>query len=257
MSLPQASWAVLLFLGVQTSLAGDVTIEIKPNKSVYYLGEPVFVTATVTNSSSAPIKLIYHNAPTVDQRMISVADLRFGTDPQKLEHWSGLRRVIYEVGPATFVSGQSATLELVMLYTSEGAFYTEEPGTYWIQGRAVQQVDRLNPYIEYLTEPIAIQVQAPPERDRETWEWLKAHKDEYGRLIQTPWDAELSPEFLAHCDRLSARSTSVYTHWLAEYLGRWWGPHGNAWKGRKFREIAKATAGLEKDRSEESEPPKP
>lgn len=255
MSFRRASCTVLLCLGVQPTLAGDVTVEIKPNKSVYLLGEPVFVTTKVTNSSSEPIKLIYHNAPTVDPRVRSVADLRFGSDPAKLEHWSDSLRPVFRVRPATFSPEQIATIELVMLYNAEHGFYAKKSGTYWIQGRAVQQLERPNPYVEYLTDPIAIEVREPPEYDRETWEWLKSHEGEYGRLVQTPRDAELSPEFLARCDRLSARSTSVYTHWLAVHLSRWWGPHGNASKARKFKEIALKTAAFANVGGKEQEAP--
>ncbi|MEK6674388.1 MAG: hypothetical protein AABZ47_01890 [Planctomycetota bacterium] len=228
---------------------GSLTVRVEPHKAVIVLGEPVLITTTVTNEGSEPMKLSHHNVPTIDQHSLSVVDLMFGADEENLEHWSDYLRPLGKTGPRTLAPDESLSFDLVMLYNRKDGFFATTPGKYWIQGRVVIAP---SPYVEILTTPIAIEVREPPRAERAVWQWLSANKDEYGRLVQVPWEAKLSEEFVQECNRICTETTSSYGEYLALFLSRWYceGPNKDAAKSQRFAEIAKVKATSEKVRTE-------
>jgi ketosteroid isomerase-like protein len=141
------------------------------------------------------------------------------------------------------------TLELVVLYRRTEGFAFKEPGQHWVSAKIVA----VNPAggnprnYDIAAEPVAITVREPAGRERATWEWLQIHKDEYGRLVQVPWEAELSEEFVNGCHELCDTSDSVYVEYLALFLSRWYGEGQgkNPAEAAKFAEIARARASSE------------
>jgi len=136
-----------------------------------------------------------------------------------------------------------------MLYNRKAGFWADAPGTYWISGRAVVVA---NPYVEILSEPVKIEVREPLEKDRSTWEWLDAHKDEYGRLVQIPWMAELPEEFVQACAQKAETSESTYEGYVALSLSRWYrdGTGKDAQQAARFARIAKRSASSDRVRAE-------
>lgn len=224
-------------------------VHVEPHKSLVVVGEPVLITAVVTNRGLEPVKLILHNAPTIALYPHSVADLQFGRDELHLKHWSDGLRKVRKTAPKVLAPGETIMIDLVMLFSREDGFFAREPGKYWVQGRIV--IDA-NSYIEILSPPVPIEVRAPSTKDQRTWRWLDARKEEYGRLVQIPWEAKLSDEFLADCARTCDTSQSPYVEYLALFLSRWYreGPQKDAQQSARFAEIAKARASSEKIRSE-------
>ncbi|MEK6674391.1 MAG: hypothetical protein AABZ47_01905 [Planctomycetota bacterium] len=105
---------------------------------------------------------------------------------------------------------------------------------------------------EFEAPPVQIEIREPPRAERAVWEWLNEHKDEYGRLVQVPWEAKLSEEFVQECDRICTQTNSLYGEYLALFLSRWYreGPNKDAQQSARFAEIAKAKATSEKVRTE-------
>jgi|GEM_PF-2065725 len=225
-----------------------VNVRVSPHKAVVTVGEPVLITATVTNEGSRPVTLIYHNAPTLMRRPPSVVELRFGTESGQLLSWSDGLRKIGKRAPKVIPPGASVMTELVMLFNRRSGFFTEDPGTYRISGRVVIVA---SPYIEILTTPITIEVRQPPRTERRTWLWLDAQREHYGRLIQVPWMAKLPDEFVTNCREFCATSDSVYVEYLALGLSRWYaeGPGRNRTEAARFAEIARTRASSERVRS--------
>ncbi|MEK6674437.1 MAG: hypothetical protein AABZ47_02145 [Planctomycetota bacterium] len=237
-----------------TALSGlawgeSLAVRVEPHKAVVIVGEPILVSAMVTNEGSGPVELIHHNGPTLAHIPFCVAALRFGDDEERLNEWSDNLRVREKMEPKLLPPGESITVDLVMLYNRKDGFFAVTPGKYWIQGRVVIAP---SPYVEILTAPIAIEVREPPRAERAVWQWLSANKDEYGRLVQVPWEAKLSEEFVQECDRICTQTTSLYDEYLAYFLSRWYreGPNKDAAKSQRFAEIAKAKATSEKVRTE-------
>lgn len=220
-----------------------LTLRLELHKTEVIVGEPVLITATAENEGSEPLELIYHNAPTL--REMSVVDLRLGTDENQMKRWSGELRPAERVQPRILRPGESVTVEMVMLFNRRNGFFAESTGTFWIAGRAVI---RAKPYIEVLTTPIKIEVREPPRADRATWAWLDAKKEEYGRLIQIPWMAKLSEEFVRECANTCDTSHSTYAEYLALSLSRWYreGPRKDVQQATRFAEIAKERASSER-----------
>jgi len=250
------NWRLTPFVGVvcfvtsAASSSGDaLNVRVEPHKSTFFVGEPVLITAVVTNPGSEPVKVFYHNAPTLAPDPPSIVDLLFGADELHVEHWSDGLRKVSKMGPKLIAPGESVTIDLVMLFSREDGFFVKVPGTYWIQGRAVIAS---SPYVEVLSPPVAIEVREPSRVDRSAWQWLDAHKEEYGRLVQTPWEAKMSDEFLEECDRLCSASQSKYVEYLALFLSRSYreGPKKDAAEAGRFADIAKTKASSEKIRSE-------
>lgn len=224
-----------------------LTVRVEPDKLEVVLGEPLFITVTAVNEGTHPMKLIHHNAPTY--RGSSVVDLRIGRDTDHMKRWDdGLRPVSRRV-PKTLQPGESVSVVLVMLYNRKAGFWADAPGTYWISGRAVVVA---NPYVEILSEPVKIEVREPLEKDRSTWEWLDAHKDEYGRLVQIPWMAELPEEFVQACAQKAETSESTYEGYVALSLSRWYrdGTGKDAQQAARFARIAKRSASSDRVRAE-------
>jgi hypothetical protein len=212
------------------------------------LGEPVLITATVTNEGSEPVKLIHHNAPTLLQSSLSVVALRLGGDEEHLKEWSDELRPRNKMEPKLLPPGESIAVDLVMLFNRKNGFFTESPGTYWISGRVATPGNR----VEVFAPPVEIEVREPSPSDRSAWEWLDAHKEEYGRLVQVPWEAKPSEEFLEESAQLCDTSSSGYVEYLALFLSRSYreGPKKDAAQAARFAEIAKARASSEKIRAE-------
>jgi hypothetical protein len=129
-----------------------------------------------------------------------------------------------------------------MLFNARDGFFTTHPGTYWLQGRI-----SANGIGDVLSPEVAIEVREPARAERSTWEWLDAHKEEYGRLVQVPWEAKLSDEFIAGCRSLCDTSDSVYVQYLALFLSRWYGegPGKDHAEAARYAEIAQARASSE------------
>jgi hypothetical protein len=106
-----------------------------------------------------------------------------------------------------------------MLFNRKTGFFATEPGTYWISARVVIVSD---PSGEIFAPPVSIEIRDPVARDRATWTWLQEHKEEYGRLVQVPWEAELSDEFVAECRQRCDEVNSTYSEYLAHFLSRWY-----------------------------------
>ncbi|MEK6674439.1 MAG: hypothetical protein AABZ47_02155 [Planctomycetota bacterium] len=229
--------------------ADMLTVEVTPHKSVVVLGEPVLISATVANTGPEPVKLIHHNAPTLVRERWSVVDLKLGQGEAQPKRWSDELRELIEASHKFLPPGEIISVDLVMLYNRENGFFATTPGKYWIQGRIVIAP---SPYVEILTTPISIEVREPPRAERVVWQWLNEHKDVYGRLVQVPWEAKLSEEFVQECDRICTETTSAYGEYLALFLSRWYreGPNKDAAKSQRFAEIAKAKASSEKVRTE-------
>jgi hypothetical protein len=224
-----------------------IRVHVEPHKSVVILGEPVLVTATVVNAGSEPVKLIHHHAPTLLRSELSVVALRFGADEEHFKEWSDRLRPLVETGPRTLAPGESVTVDLVMLFNSRDGFFATEPGRYRVQGRIY-----VHDIGEILSPPVEIEVREPTPADRPTWEWLNTNKEEYGRMVQIPWEAKLSNEFVRGCGRRCESSQSTYAVFLARFLSQSYkyGPKKNFKEARRFAEIAKARASSDKTRGE-------
>jgi hypothetical protein len=245
------NWRLIPFVGVVclVALAASASddaldVRVEPHKSVVFVGEPVLITAVVTNSGSEPVEVIHHNAPSL-YGTLSVVDLLLGANEEHLKRWDDLLRPAIRTEPRLVPPGGSITVDLVMLFNSKDGFFATEPGRYWIRGRIFANGEVLGP-------SVAIEVRAPSPSDQATWEWLNAHKEEYGRLVQIPWEAKLSEEFLQESARLCDTSPSAYVEYLALFLSRSYreGPKKDAAQAARFADIAKARASSEKIRAE-------
>ena len=228
--------------------AHDLTVDLHPQKLVVDVGEPVVVSATVANNEPDAMTLIHHNAPTL-YHGLSVIDLRFGADKEHLMRWDDWLRPTRRTGARLIQPQESITVDLVMLFSAKDGFFATEPGKYWIQGRAYSNGDILGP-------PVPIEIRELSPADKPMWEWLNAHKEEYGRLVQIPWEAKLSDEFLKGCDDACTKTPSVYTEYIALFLSRWYqeGPGKERENAKeqpaRYAEIAKARATSDKIRTE-------
>jgi len=194
-----------------------LSIRVEPDKSTVILGEPVFITATAMNRGSKPVELIYHNAPAYAG--YAFVDLHFAHGEKHTRSWRDDLRPRKEQSPMLVRPGESVAVELVMLFNSREGLFADKPGTYWIRGRAVIVAD---PYIEVFSDPVKIEVVEPPKDQQATWKWLEAHKQEYGRLIQVPWEAKLPDSFVEQCAQICDDPQSVYVEYLALSLSRWY-----------------------------------
>jgi hypothetical protein len=243
----QNSFLLILISGIAPAMGHDVTVRIGVHKPVFALGEAVIVSATVVNNGTEAAKLMHHNAPTLMEDKVSTVDLLFGPDPERLKRWSDRLRDARRTNPRSLAPGESVTVDLVMLFNAEDGFFATEPGRYWIQGRIVA-----HDIGEVLSPPVPIEIREPSPSDRATWGWLNAHKEEYGRLVQIPWEAKPSDEFLQESARLCDTSPSAYVEYLALFLSRSYreGPKKDAVQAARFAEIAKGRATSEKIRAE-------
>ena len=240
----------LRFVPLPASASDDtLDVRVEPHKSVVIVGEPLLITATVTNRGSEPVQLIHHDAPTLALYPRSVVELRLGPDEEHLVAWSDGFRKLAKTAPRLLPPGESITVDLVMLFNSQDGFFTTTPGKYWISGRVVVVA---KPYVEIVSTPVEIEVREPSPSDKAAWEWLNAHKEDYGRLVQVPWRGKLSEEFLRECNRTCDTSPSGYVEYLALFLSRSYreGPKKDAAQAARFAEIARAKASSEKTRSE-------
>lgn len=250
----------LLFLlpFVFANVAGaEVEFEIKPHKDTIALGEPLALSTIVRNVATRPMHVAYQNSPAY--YALGFAILRLSKEePPPLndrlsilrwftDNWTDDFRPLIRIEPATVEldPGEEATVELVVLYRSEAGFAFGQPGKYWITARVVvspggesQRSD------DIAAEPVAITVRQPAGRDFVAWEWLKSNQQEYGCLIQIPWSAELSEQFVGACRAHLDASDSVYAEYLALSLSRWYGEGRgkDPVQATKFAEIARAKA---------------
>lgn len=224
--------------------AHNVFIEVQPHRPVVLVGEPVLVTAQVVNGGTGTATLIHHNAPTLDQHTLSVVDLQLGVDEEHFKGWSDRLRIVHRTSPRSLAAGTSITVDLVLLFNAESGLFADEPGRYWIRGRIwVHDIG------EILSVPVAIDVRDPTGADRSHWQWLSDHVQEYGRVVQVPWEAKPSEEFLDGANRI-CESTSIYAEYLALFLSRSFheGPNKDAARSVSYAEIAKAKASSERVR---------
>lgn len=240
-------WALWLAPLAGAASEDALTVRVEPHKFAVVMGEPVLVTATVTNGGSGDVKLIHHNGPTLAHVPFCAVALRFGAEEERLNEWSDGLRPVKKMGPKLLPPGESIAIDLVMLFSREDGFFADKPGTYWIQGRIVA-----HDIGQVLSPPVKIEVHEPSVSDRSVWQWLDAHKEEYGRLVQVPWEAKSSDEFLQESARLCDTSRSTYVEYLALFLSRSYreGAKKDAAKAVRFAEIAKARASSEKSRAE-------
>lgn len=231
--------------------SSSIVVEVRPHKYSILIGEPLVVSMKVTSHASEVVEIIHHNSPTLSRRELSIVDLLLGTDAEHMEHWSDLLRPLYRTSPRRLAPRERVEIDLVMLFNSEDGFFATKSGKYWIQGRAVTTLKEQE-YTEFLSEPIEIEVREPTPTERGTWMWLDGHKEEYGRLVQIPWEVKPSESFLAECDRLCRETSTPYVEYLAYFLSRSYreGPNKNAEQSTRYAEIAKTKATSEKIRTE-------
>lgn len=245
------SFLVSAIASCTSAFAHDVTVEIHTEKVHYRLGEPVLVSATVVNGSEAPVKLIHHNAPTLSERTFSIVDLRLGSTPDQMERWGDDLRDRLATVPRTIQPREKIEVDLIMLYNNrQKGFFAASPGRYYIAGRIVVVA---NPYVEIISSPVAIDIVQPSsDVDRTNWQWLDANKEEYGRMVQVPWSADLSDSFLREAGRRCETSQSIYSEYLGLFLSRAYreGPKKDADLSSRFAQIAKERATSDKLRSE-------
>jgi len=247
---PKVAFLFSSFAICTSALAHDVSVEVYTEKAQYVLGEPVLVSAAVTNNSQDPVRLIHHHAPTLKEVQLSIVDFRFGSTADRMTRWADDLRDLVDFAPMAIEPHQKVNVDLIMLFNGENGFFATSPGRYYISGRVV--IDA-NPYIEVLSEPIEIEVLQPSTvADRVNWQWLDMHKEEYGRMVQVPWEAELSDEFLQEARRRCETAQSKYSEYLGLFLSRAYreGPKKDAELSAHFAEIAKARATSERIRSE-------
>lgn len=245
------SFLVIAIASCVSAFAHDVTVEVHAGKVQYRLGEPVLVSATVVNVSEAPVQLTYHNAPTFNESTVSIVDLRLGSTPDQMNRWGDDFRDRLSTVPRTIQPREKIEVDLVMLYNNrQEGFFATSPGRYYIAGRIVIVG---NPFVEIVSDSIAIDILSPSTaEDRTNWQWLDAHKEEYGRMVQLPWGAELSDDFLREAARRCEASQSVYSEYLGLFLSRAYreGPKKDAELASRFAQIAMERATSDKIRSE-------
>lgn len=239
---------VVLLLGTLNILpllpsvsAEDVSVRIAVPKPEVIVGEPVLMTVTVTNEGTTPVELIHHTAPTVALHELSLVELQVGTDPSNPHQWTDQYRALAKTSPRTLAPGKRVSTDLVMLFARKRGFFANTAGTYWIRCRAVISGD---PYVEILSDAVKIELREPSTADRPTWEWLDAHKDEYGHLVQAPSYGKLSNSFLEQYGQLCRESDSTYVEYMALSLSRWYreGPGKDRAKAAEFAAIARKRA---------------
>jgi hypothetical protein len=243
----QTCFLMALIMQSVTARAGDVSVNVEPHKTVVQLGEPLVVSTTVYNGGRGAVEIFQQNTPTLVYSQPCVVEVRFGADEKQLKRWDDRLRPSRKTEPVVVAPGKSVAVDLVMLFNSRDGFFAKTPGKYWISGRIVT-TDRL----EVLAPPVEIEVREPAPSDQATWDWLNAHREEYGRLVQVPWEATLSDEFVKECDRLCSTSPSTYVEYLALFLSRSYreGPKKDTAEAARFAEIAKARGSSEKIRTE-------
>ena len=240
---------VLLLLSMKESSGQDLAVEVRPHAKTVAFGEPLIVTAVVVNNQPNTAVIIHHNAPLL-RNAPSMVDLKLGTNRNDLRRWDARLGVDRRTEPSRLAAGEGGTIELVMLYSSRDGFFAIQPGTYWIQGRIVADTG------EVLSDPVPIEVREPSPEDKAAWEWINAHKEEYGRLVQVPWEAKLSEEFRTGAEELCEKTPTVYTEYVAYFLSRWYreGPGKERpdalQQSDRFAEIARAKATSDKLRAE-------
>ncbi len=239
--------AVLIVVQTESDDSGLITVDIAAQSDNVAIGQPVLFSVTVINHLKDTVKLINHNAPTLEAGTLSSVDLLLSEDGGHFERWSDRLRPRERTEPSILLAGERIEIDLVLLFSLRGGFFATESGKYLVRVRIVA-----HDLGEILSAPIAIEVREPSPSDRTAWQWLDAHKEEYGRLVQIPWEAELSDEFAREAGRLAETSRSVYAEYLALFLGRWYdeGKGKDAEQAARFAEIAKAKASSEKVRSE-------
>lgn len=236
---------VLLFAvlpGFSVADTGTVAMQISTHKTALVVGEPLLVSATVQNDTSRAVKIYRQNSPTYARAESSVVSLFVSADGSTFKSWNDGLRPLEKTEPLSLSPGKKRTTDLVMLFSHDDGFAVKKAGKYWILGRVTTTAGAV---IE--AKPVMITVREPAGVDQDVWTWLKDHKKEYGHLIQTPWVAELSGEFLSGCDRLCETSQSTYVQYLALYLGRWYRESAikDEIQSARYLEIAKSSASSE------------
>lgn len=253
---------VMLYLSLQSllllvlvpklgpTIAQQITVEIQSHKTMVVLGEPVFISATVVNHGPEAVNLIHHNAPTVTQGQLSVIDLCLSGEGTESKRWGHGFGIVKKTSPKLLPPERSMTIDMIMLFNREDGFFATTPGKYWMAGRVV--IDT-NPYLEVFSDPFEIEVRAPSAMiDSRNWDWLSTNKGEYGRMVQVPWVAKLSDEFLREAGRRCEASQSIYNEYLGLFLSRCYreGPKKDAELASRFAQIALERATTDKIRSE-------
>jgi len=268
----KATLALPVLLVLSGAARGEVGFELKPHKPTIVLGEPLIVSTVVKNLTNLPIDVFYQNSPAYNRRDLSVAIIRLSEevppalpDPASLygwfrHTWSDEFRPVRRRKPSTLRldPGEDVTFKLVVLYRRTEGYAFEEPGEFWISARIVVVAPNGEnpPNYDIVAEPVAVTVNEPQYADQAVWGRLNAHKEEYGRLIQIPWMAKLSDDFVAECRELCATSDSVYVEYLALFLSRWYseGPGRDPAEASRYLEIAKTRATSEIVRNLASKP---